>query len=139
MILDGKDLMNKQILVLPNDKKVVSVEYEDGSAEYFLDLNERDLATLYSLAADRDETLEQTINYVIEQGIQYIEGESRSQKSSSSQCNKGCCDNSFCCNDEVNGQTRSVFDPDDLAWKWTYTDDDFVLTADDFDFDKEEE
>ena len=55
------DLRDKQILVLPANKKVSCVEYEDGTAEIFVDLPNDLLAVLYKKAAEDNCEVEEVI------------------------------------------------------------------------------
>lgn len=66
------DLDNKQILLVDKNKKVSMVEYEDGSAELFLDLPHDLMSFVYSESHKQDKSVQDVLLELISNSLKLL-------------------------------------------------------------------
>lgn len=74
-----QDLSEYSAILVPKNKKVSSIEFEDGSAEIFLDLPQKQLSAIYRYAAELDISFDEAVIKMIRSGLDILEQQSKEQ------------------------------------------------------------
>lgn len=69
------DLNNKQLVIVDNDKKITCIEYEDGTCDMFLDLDNKTIAAIHKLADEEGCTSNEAAVKMIKEQLASFEKE----------------------------------------------------------------